>query len=100
MTVTIDAGRLHSAHVAPLQKQHELIAWVPQRGRAERVRIKEHTCECRATFYELCYAGGLSFIRRTHRDQVSRVLAVHESSWVLTRETADLWLRVLLGSAR
>ncbi|MFF5206255.1 hypothetical protein [Streptosporangium sp. NPDC000396] len=88
----------HSHHLAPLQAKHERIDWRPERPRADRVRVKEHTCDCRATFYELCQAGGLMFIRRTHR--LRGVVTVHESPWAVSRQVEALWLRLLIGSAR
>jgi hypothetical protein len=88
----------HGRHVGALQQRHERIDWRPERPRADRVRVKEHTCCCRATFYELCQAGGLMFVRRTHRlgDEVT----VHESPWVRTRAAEELWFRLLMGTAR
>ncbi|WP_406319568.1 hypothetical protein OHA77_19810 [Streptosporangium sp. NBC_01639] len=94
-----DLGHLtetyHSLHVAPLQSQHERVAWRSQAPRADRIR--EHTCPCRRITYEFCMAGGLAFVRRTYRHDG---IAVHESSWLQTRETEQLWLRILLGQAR
>ncbi|MGV9772926.1 hypothetical protein [Streptosporangium sp. NPDC003464] len=98
-TVTGASGeRHHGHHLGPLQAVHELIDWRPERPRADRVRVKEHTCDCRATFYELCQAGGLMFVRRTHR--LRGAVTVHESPWALSRQVEELWLRLLMGSAR
>ncbi|GIH98685.1 hypothetical protein [Planobispora takensis] len=91
-------NRHHSFHIGTLQAEREQIDWREEQARAARVRIREHTCDCKATFYELCQAGGLMFIRRTHRGPKSTV--VHESPWLLTKETQELWIRLLMGSAR
>ncbi|MFC4059361.1 hypothetical protein ACFOWE_13730 [Planomonospora corallina] len=88
----------HSRHVGALQERHERIDWRPERPRAERIRVKEHTCCCKATFYELCQAGGLMFVRRTHR--LDGRMIVHESPWVRAKEAQELWFRLLIGSAR
>lgn len=91
------AETYHSIHVAPLQSQHELVAWRTEAPRADRVRVREHTCPCRRITYEFCLAGGLAFVRRTYRHDG---VAIHESAWMRTREVEHLWLRILLGQAR
>ncbi|MDP9845812.1 hypothetical protein [Streptosporangium lutulentum] len=90
--------RHHGHHPGVLRVGHQSIDWRPTLPRAGRVRVKEHTCDCLATFYELCQAGGLMFVRRTHR--LRGVVSVHESPWTVARETQELWLRLLMGSAR
>ncbi|GAA3124621.1 hypothetical protein GCM10010466_14350 [Planomonospora alba] len=96
--VVVPLEEHHGCHVGVLQERHERIDWRPERPRAERIRVKEHTCCCKATFYELCQAGGLAFVRRTHRLD-GRVI-VHESPWVRVKEAEELWFRLLTGSAR
>ncbi|GIH77679.1 hypothetical protein [Planobispora longispora] len=96
--IVAPVGRYHSHHVGVLQAEHERIDWRVERPRADRVRVREHTCDCRATFYELCQAGGLMFVRRTHRAMGKT--AVHESPWAPAKETQKLWLRLLMGGAR
>ncbi|MER5321193.1 hypothetical protein [Streptosporangium roseum] len=98
VVVGVSGERHHGHHVAPLQAAHEAIDWRPEVPRGDRVRVKEHTCDCRATFYELCRAGGLMFVRRTHR--LRGAVTVHESPWALSKEVEALWLRLLIGSAR
>ncbi|WP_204074529.1 hypothetical protein [Planotetraspora phitsanulokensis] len=66
--------------------------------RSDRVRVRKHTCDCMATIYELCYAGGLLFIRRTIRELDSRV--AHETDRLITVRMEDLWMRLILGQAR
>ncbi|WP_203863204.1 hypothetical protein [Planobispora rosea] len=96
--IVTPVSRYHSRHVGVLQAEHEKIEWRAERPRADRVRVREHTCDCKATFYELCQAGGLMFIRRTHR--VMGKATVSESPWVLAKEAQELWLGLLMGSAR
>ncbi|SNS61722.1 hypothetical protein SAMN05216276_1012140 [Streptosporangium subroseum] len=98
MVAEVLEERHHGHHVGLLQAKHEPIDWRPSLSRAGPARVKEHTCDCRATFYELCQAGGLMFIRRTHR--LRGAVDVHESPWVVARDTQALWLRLLMGSAR
>jgi hypothetical protein len=96
--VTMSDGSFHGMHVAPLQARHVLVEWRPARPRCDRVRVRRHTCDCRATFYELCQAGGLYFVRRTHRQDGNVV--VHESPWTTAMEGEELWQCLLLGEAR
>ncbi|WP_067178677.1 hypothetical protein [Microtetraspora niveoalba] len=91
-------GPYHGVHVAPLQKGHEKIRWLPPAQRSDRVRVRRHTCECKATIYELCHSGGLMFIRRTVRGPDGA--HVHESDRLVTARMEVLWLRLLLGEAR
>ena len=98
MVTEVLEERHHGHHPGLLQVRHELIDWRPELSRAGQVRVKEHTCDCRATFYELCQAGGLMFVRRTRR--LKGAVDVHESPWVVARVTQALWLRLLMGSAR
>ncbi|GAA3680612.1 hypothetical protein GCM10022224_051020 [Nonomuraea antimicrobica] len=57
--------RFHSHHVPPPGPDWVPLRWEPLRSSAARVR--DYTCDCQATFYELCTAHGQSFIRRTRR---------------------------------
>ncbi|MFI7045699.1 hypothetical protein ACWDTT_32390 [Streptosporangium sandarakinum] len=88
----------HSPHPDPPGSGHGLVDWRPERPRTSRVRVKEHTCDCLATFYELCQAGGLMFVRRTERR--NGVTVVHESPWEIASRTQELWRRLLAGTAR
>ncbi|GGL27129.1 hypothetical protein [Planomonospora parontospora] len=96
-----DQGRTadvyHTLHLAPLQQAYERLTWNPAAPRADRIRIREHTCSHHAVSYEFCLGGGLAFIRRTYR---SDGVAVHESEWLRIRDAERLWLRLLLGQAR
>ncbi|MEU8248601.1 hypothetical protein [Nonomuraea sp. NPDC048916] len=62
------------------------------------MRVRDHTCDCQAVFYELCQAGGLRFIRRTSRKGGRMV--VDESPWVIAAEAEALWRRLLEGRAQ
>ncbi len=88
----------HGIHVAPLQAKHERLDWRMPAARAARVRVRLHTCECKATLYELCQGGGLMFVRRTVRRSDGPV--VHETEWLRTALMERLWQRILLGEAR
>lgn len=74
------------------------MTWSASVPRAERVRVRAHTCECLATGYELCAAGGLFFVRRIERGRVTP--RVMESVWMAMREAEALWLQILKGLAR
>ncbi|MCT9932848.1 hypothetical protein N5079_21820 [Planotetraspora sp. A-T 1434] len=88
----------HGIHVAPLQADHERINWMVPTHRSDRIRVRRHTCDCKATIYELCHAGGVLFIRRTiRRDEGNRV---HETERLITVRMEDLWTRLILGQAR
>ncbi|MFF4772512.1 hypothetical protein ACFY05_06605 [Microtetraspora fusca] len=88
----------HGIHVAPLQKAHEKLEWWEPLPRASRVRVHLHTCECKATVFELCQAGGLKFVRRSVRGPESVI--VHETEWLRVVKAEQLWQRILLGEAR
>ncbi|GLW08491.1 hypothetical protein Misp01_36210 [Microtetraspora sp. NBRC 13810] len=71
------------------------IYWQESRPRADRVRIKAYTCDCQPTFYELCQAGGLLYIRRTSRER--RRVTVHETVWMVARDGEQLWTQLITG---
>ncbi|MFF3669869.1 hypothetical protein [Microtetraspora malaysiensis] len=91
-------AQFHGIHVAPLQKAHEKLAWMVPAQRANKVRVHLHTCECRATIYELCQAGGLRFVRRSVRGE--KGVVVRETEWLRAVKAEQLWQRILLGEAR
>ncbi|MEZ0074448.1 hypothetical protein [Planotetraspora sp. GP83] len=88
----------HGVHVAPLQMAHDKIAWIAPMARCNRVRVRRHTCDCKATIYELCASGGLMLVRRTVR--APEGAAVRESAWLVTAKAAHLRRLLLLGHAR
>ena len=57
----------HGAHVAIRAAGHEPIQWHRIHSTPESARVIAHTCECKATIYELCNRGGGHYIRRTTR---------------------------------
>lgn len=74
------------------------LAWHGSR-RFGRVRVVAWTChEHRVTFYELCDAGGLSFIRKTVQDK-GKVTVFHSDAWS-PAQARVVWIRVLAGLAR
>ncbi|MEO3853320.1 hypothetical protein [Acrocarpospora sp. B8E8] len=94
----IDRFEVHGLHVAPAQAGCEVLLWLLPVARADRTRVRQHTCECRATIYELCQAGGLRFIRRTVRGPDGQ--RVHETERLVAARAERVWLRLLLGQAR
>lgn len=88
----------HGIHVAPVRMGHEKIGWLEPTSRSDRVRVRRHTCECKATIFELCHSGGLMFIRRTIRGP--ECLAIHETERLIAVRMEALWHRLLLGEAR
>jgi hypothetical protein len=84
-------------HPATPQAGYEHISWQECVPRADRVRVRSHTCNCKPIVYELCHAGGLLFVRRLYR---SDGVIEHQSEWLRTPEGEELWSRILLGHAR
>ncbi|MEV1238927.1 hypothetical protein [Nonomuraea sp. NPDC049750] len=87
----------HGVHPAVPQAGYERLTWQEPDPRCDRVRVRDHTCECQHIVYELCQAGGLHFIRRLYR---SDCVVEHQSDWLRAPEAERLWLRILLGQAR
>ncbi len=87
-----------SPHVAPLQRDHMRLVWhSPLRGE-QRVRVIAWTCDCRATVYELCHAGGVGYVRRTV--QLEGAPEVHETYRWSFREADGVWTALLGGQVR
>ncbi|WP_067137733.1 hypothetical protein [Microtetraspora malaysiensis] len=91
-------GPYHGIHPAPPQAGWEKVAWQECFSRATRIRVHEHTCECKKIVYELCQAGGLIFVRRLYR--ASDGTAVLETEWLRPALARQLWMRILLGQMR
>jgi hypothetical protein len=88
----------HGPHVTRRRAGCESIGWRSMHDRHPKIRVLSHTCECLATFYELCSRGGSYFIRRTVRGPDDRKVTVSPD---LPRKRAeDLWWRLLQGLAR
>lgn len=88
----------HGIHVGPLVADHEKLVWRVPVARSDRVRVREHTCMCRAESYELCASGGLMFIR--HTAQRAGKATVHETDRWLSRKAEAIWIFLLAGRAR
>ncbi len=86
----------HGIHASPPRDRHQKIAWSKPTNRSDRVRVHRHTCECKATIYELCSAGGLMFIRRTKRGVK---MEIRESERLVSARMRELWVRLLSGEA-
>lgn len=84
-------------HPAAPQKGYTRVKWRESRPRADRIRVRGHTCDCQPIVYELCQAGGLRFIRRYYR---SDKVLIQESEWTCAAEAEQLWMKILLGQAR
>ncbi|MFG1711207.1 hypothetical protein ACFLIM_49460 [Nonomuraea sp. M3C6] len=88
----------HGTHPAsPLPDATE-IQWSPVQRRADRIRVRAHTCECLSLIFEQCTAGGLGFVRRY--DRSIWPAGVLDSPWVKVRDAETLWLQILHGEAR
>ncbi|KAB8185810.1 hypothetical protein [Microbispora catharanthi] len=73
------------------------LAWFgPSDG--ARVRVLAWTCDCLATVYELCQAGGQGFIRRTlQNEDAPEIRETHR--WPIAR-AREVWAALLTGMAR
>lgn len=84
-----------AVHLPPLQSGYQRLTWYMAR-RFETVRVIEWTCcEHRSTFYELCAAGGLLFIRR----YVNGHGIAYSDAWSI-REGRERWRELLCGGLR
>lgn len=88
----------HGIHAAAPTSHCGPVEWFRPTPRADRVRVRTQTCECTRIVYELCAAGGLSFVRR--RDRSGGGVIVTESEWMPCSRSEALWLRILAGQAR
>ncbi|MFI6734422.1 hypothetical protein ACIBI9_15940 [Nonomuraea sp. NPDC050451] len=86
-----------AVHVADPQPDHMVIRWDPALPHPARVRVRDYTCACKPTFYELCQSGGLYFIRRTRRS--GQKVVIDESVWTTHAAILAIWARLLDGTA-
>jgi hypothetical protein len=93
-----EAGDYHGRHVRALIGVSTLIDWLPEQPRMVRVRVRDYTCDCQPTFYELCQAGGVRFIRRTSKGRGG--LLIVESPDAIAPTINELWAKLLKGAAR
>ncbi|MEO3799470.1 hypothetical protein [Nonomuraea sp. B1E8] len=76
----------HGPHIGPYRADAELVDWRDPYPRFERVRIKRHTCGCKARILELCTAAGLAWVRKTDRLEAgSLVWETPPGRWVTLR---------------
>ncbi|GAA3215310.1 hypothetical protein GCM10020216_022330 [Nonomuraea helvata] len=68
------------------------------RPHAERVQVKEYTCACLPTFYELCQSGGEYFIRRTRR--IGDEVLIEQTVRTIHARALVTWRRLLEGAVR
>lgn len=95
--IVITLTECFSPHAAPVQEQYVRIRWRAAANSEERVRVIAWTCDCRATVYELCHAGGQAHLRRTCRRAQA---VIHESYRWTFNEADELWAALLRGEAR
>ncbi|GAA3523184.1 MULTISPECIES: hypothetical protein [Streptosporangium] len=88
----------HGTHLAAAQANCEPVDWQRPIPRADRIRVREHTCECRTVIYELCATSGLVFVRKHYRK--NGTTTVWESPWRRAAEGLSLWDSILRGFAR
>ncbi|MEU7746729.1 hypothetical protein [Nonomuraea sp. NPDC049158] len=87
----------HGLHIAAPHVQAEPVGWEQSRPRANRIRVREHTCSCQRLIFELCTSGGLWFVRRISGEGPSEAV---ESAWLSARDARDLWVQILTGQAQ
>ncbi|GIH73112.1 hypothetical protein [Sphaerimonospora thailandensis] len=87
----------HGIHAAAAQPDAVMVRWLKPQRRCARVRVKEHTCECKVRIYELCQAGGLFFVRRTDRGRSGQ--QVMETEWLPSVRAQELWHNIITGRA-
>ncbi|WP_043623647.1 hypothetical protein [Nonomuraea candida] len=88
----------HGPHIGPHRRDAELVDWREPEPRFDRVRIRRHTCDCKARILELCTAGGVAWVRKTDRFESGSL--VWESRPLKTNEAEELWRKLLDGKAR
>ncbi|MBO3746550.1 hypothetical protein J5X84_10780 [Streptosporangiaceae bacterium NEAU-GS5] len=93
-------GEFHGLHVAAPQPGFRRIRWLPAVPRSDRVRVVQHTCDCRDVVYELCAAGGLLFIRRMTYAADGTVRELIETDRFVAARTTRLWAGLLAGTDR
>lgn len=87
----------HGPHAARPDEQAIQVQWMRPVCRADRLRIREHTCICTYPMYEFCTAAGLWFVRR---HLIEGHVSIRESSWMSARAARELWIQILRGQAR
>jgi hypothetical protein len=93
-------GEFHGLHPAAPRPGFRKIRWLPAIPRSDRIRVVQHTCDCREVVYELCSAGGLMFIRRLTYASGGAVKEVIETDRLVAAKMARLWAGLLAGEDR
>jgi hypothetical protein len=93
-----ESGDYHGHHVRAPIGVSMLIDWLPEQPRMVRVRVRDYTCDCQPTSYELCQAGGVRFIRRISKERGGLLIA--ESPDAVALAINELWAKLLKGAAR
>lgn len=88
----------HGPHVGPYRADAELVDWREPEPRFERMRIRRHTCDCKARVLEFCTAGGMAWVRKT--DRLDGASLVWESRPQKVDDVDKLWKKLLNGQAR
>lgn len=88
--------RCLAPHVGPLQAGRVSLTWINPRDDGRR-RVIAWTCDCRSVVYELCSAGGQSYLRRTVQGAHPEVT---ETPRTRASEAHDLWVALLTGRVR
>jgi hypothetical protein len=85
-------------HLPPMQSGCTSLTWFGEQ-RFARFRMVAWTChEHRETWYELCLAGGLAFIRRLSGDPMKPMVALTHP-W-RESEARAVWVALLSGRVR
>lgn len=59
-----DLDTYHGLHPARPRKNATLVDWYPWHPTTAVTRVRAHTRSCMPVVYELCIAGGQTFVRR------------------------------------
>ncbi|MEQ4718260.1 hypothetical protein [Nonomuraea sp. B19D2] len=98
MTKSLGLPCCHLApHVPDPRPGHLTMSWIPARLLAERVRVRDYTCACAPTCYELCQSGGEYFIRRSRR--IDEEVVIEETHRTIYAKALVAWTRLLDGTS-
>ncbi|SDL87611.1 hypothetical protein [Nonomuraea jiangxiensis] len=93
-----DDDRFHSIHVPEPNPDYPPLRWEPLRPHGDRARVRDYTCSCQPTYYELCQIGGEYFIRRTRI--VDGETVVDETARGRRAQTMIVWANLLFAGHR
>lgn len=96
--LVVTEGECLSPHVAMIQNGCARLSWHSPFPGVERVRVLAWTCSCKAMVYELCQAGGRTFIRRVlQREGQPEIRETYRWS---PNEAQQVWSNLLSGHLR